>query len=93
MSKQLEESKGSTSGEKLDYESEAGSVKSGASGSKTAKLKIVQYLSTQLIVDQNLTLADIRVEHYPSSKIEEMEEVLLANLTKIRRVPLFVDPK
>ncbi len=77
----------------MEYESEAGSAKSGASGNAGAKLKVVQYLSTQLIVGKNLTLADISVEHYPSSRIEEMEDALLATLTKVRLLPLFVDPK
>ena len=41
-----EESKGSTSEEDQEYDSDVVSAKSGASGSRAPKLKVVQYLST-----------------------------------------------
>ena len=46
----MEESKGSTSSEELEYDSDIGSDKSAVSGSKALPLKVVQYLSTNLIV-------------------------------------------
>jgi len=41
-----EESKGSTSEDDLEYESDVDSVKSGRSGNTLPKLKVMQYLST-----------------------------------------------
>ena len=50
MSNANEESKGSTSSEEPEYESDPSSGKSAISSSKPRPLKIVLYLSTNLIV-------------------------------------------
>ena len=65
----MEESKGSTSSEEIEYESDVGSDKIIPSGSRAAPLKVVQYLSTNLISGSNLTLADIEVSSCPTAKI------------------------
>ena len=65
----MEESKGSTSSEELEYDSEQSSGKSAISTAKPPPLKIVLYLSTNLVVGQNLTLADIDVSSCPSAMI------------------------
>ena len=83
MASKEEESKNSTSSEEPEYDSDKGSAKSVASGSWAAPLKIVQYLSTNLIVGQNLTLADVEVSSCPTAKIKEMEDELIKNLKKV----------
>ena len=50
MERKEEELKDSTSSEEPEYESDVGSVKSIAGSGKGPSLKIVQYLSTNLIV-------------------------------------------
>ena len=67
---QYEESKGSTNSEEVEYESDAASEKVIASGSRAPPLKEVQYLSTNLIVGPNLTLADIEVSSCPTNMIK-----------------------
>ncbi len=49
-----------------------GSDKSVKSDHNAPKVKISLYLSTNLVVGRDLTLADIEVESYPASKIESM---------------------
>ena len=89
----MEESKGSTSSEELEYDSDIGSGKSVASSSRAPPLKIVQYLSTNLIVGQNLTLADVEVSSCPTVKIKEMEDALIKNLKKVKHKPVLIDPR
>ena len=89
----MEESKGSTSSEELEYDSDIGSGKSVASSSRAPPLKVVQYLSTNLIVVQNLTLADVEVSSCPTVKIMEMEEELIKHLKKIYLKPILIDPR
>jgi len=69
----MEESKGSTSSEEPEYDSDIHSEKSIEGSRGAPKLKISLYLSTDLATSANLTLADINVEKYTSSKIEQME--------------------
>ena len=88
-----EESKGSTSEEEPEYESDNNSDKSIKSSGGAPKLKISFYLSTQLITGENLTLADIMVESYPASRIESMELELVRRLSGIRTIPPLIDPK
>ena len=66
---QYEESKDSTSSEEDEYESDAAPEKVIASGSRAPPLKVVQYLSTNLISGSNLTLANIEVSSCPTAKI------------------------
>ena len=89
----MEESKGSTSSEELEYDSDIGSGKSVASGSRTPPLKVVQYLSTNLIVGSNLVLPDIEVSSCPTAKIQEMEDKLIKNLKNVQTKPMLVDPR
>ena len=93
MASKEEESKGSTSSEEPEYDSDIGSAKSVASGSRAPPLKIVQYLSTSLIVSQNLTLADIEVNSCPTNKIKQLEDQLIKSLKKIKIKPILIDPK
>ena len=93
MANNEEESKNSTSSEELEYDSDIGSGKSVASGSKAPPLKIVQYLSTSLIVGQNLTLADVEVSSCPTAKIKEMEDELIKRLKKVQIKAVLVDPR
>jgi len=51
MASKEEEDKNSTSSEEPEYESDIGSEKSIAGDNKAPPLKIVQYLSTNLIVE------------------------------------------
>ena len=57
----MEESKGSTSSEEPEYESDVHSEKSIEGSKGGSKLKISLYLSTDLVTQKNLTLADIKV--------------------------------
>ena len=93
MKSNIEESKESTSSEEAEYDSDVNSAKSIRSMGGAPKLKIVQYLSTELVTGRNLTLADIQVESYPESKIKSMESELLNSLKKVRIRPLLIDPK
>lgn len=93
MEKTQEESKGSTSSDEVDQVSEVDSIKSIISGRGGPPLKISLYLSTNLIVGRNLTLADIVVESYPASKIREMEDSLSESLKSIKTVTPLVDPR
>ena len=93
MANNEEESKNSTSSEELEYDSDIGSGKSVASGSRTPPLKIVQYLSTNLIVGQNLTLADVEVSSCPTAKIKKMEDKLIKRLNKVQIRAVLVDPR
>ena len=61
MRKTEEESKGSTSEEEPEYESDGISDKSIKSDHGAPRLKISLYLSTELITERNLTLADIDI--------------------------------
>ena len=68
----MEKSKGSTSSDEIEYESDVGSDKGIPSGTRVAPLKVVQYLSTNLLSGSNLTLADIEVSSCLTVKIKEM---------------------
>ena len=59
-----EESKGSTSGEESEYDSDTYSPDLAKSGSIAAKVMPGVYLSTNLITGKSLTLADINMESY-----------------------------
>src|SRR6266446_1537769 len=93
MQKILEESKDSTSSEEPEYESDINSEKSVKSDQGAPRLKISYYWSTDLITLRDLTLADIKIESYPASKISNMESELIARLAHVRLKPLLVDPK
>ena len=88
-----EESKDSTSSEEPEYESDIHSEKSIESNKGAPRLKISLYLSTDLITWRNLTLADITIEKYPASKIQEMESELIAGLKYVKLKPLLIDPR
>jgi len=64
MNKMEEESKGSTSGEESEYESDTNPADLPKSGSIAAKVMPGTYLSTNLIAEKNLTLADININSY-----------------------------
>ena len=83
MNPEYEESKGATSSEEPEYESEADSEMVIPSGSRAPLLKVVQYLSTNLIVGSHLTLADVEVSNCPTVKMKELEDVLIKNLRGI----------
>ncbi len=89
----MEESKGSTSSEEPEYDSDIHSEKSIEGSRGAPKLKISLYLSTCLVTSRDQTLADITVEKYPASKIEKMESDLKARIRSIKLKPLLVDPK
>ena len=59
-----EESKGSTSGEESEYDSDTNPPDLAKSRSIAAKVMPGVYLSTNLITEKNLTLADINIESY-----------------------------
>jgi hypothetical protein len=61
MRNQEEESKGSTSEEGPEYESDVNSVKSDDNKSKASRMSNISYLSTNLVTSKNLTLADIYI--------------------------------
>ena len=74
MRKMEEESKGSTSDDEPEYGSETNSVKASKSGAKQSMNKVGQYLSTNLITQPNITLADVSINDYIAEMIEEMEK-------------------
>ena len=88
-----EESKGLTSGE--DSEEEIGAEPNDLtnSGSIAAKVMPGVYLSTNLITEKNLTLADINIASFTLQIIENMESELTGKLTKLKLKPLLIDPK
>ena len=88
-----EESKGSTSSEEAEYDSDHISDKSIKSDGGAPKIKISLYLSTPLITESNLTIADVNIESYPASKIDIMESELRSSLTKMKMKSLLIDPK
>ncbi len=51
------------------------------------------YLSTNLLTEKNLTLADINIETYTLQVIENMESELIDMVKKFRFKPLLIDPK
>jgi hypothetical protein len=57
------------------------------------KLKVGQYLSTNLITGPNITLADIGITNYTAELIEEMETQLTGQVSGLKWQPLLVDPK
>ena len=89
----IEESKGSTSSEEPEYDSDVNSAKSIKSDNNAPRLKITLYLSTHLVTERNLTLADITIESYPESKIKTMESKFLKKIANIKLKPLLIDPK
>ena len=72
-----EESKGSTSGEESEYDDGADPPELTKRGSVAAKVMPGIYLSTNLIADKNLTLADIKIDGYTLQVIENMESELI----------------
>jgi hypothetical protein len=73
MRNQEEESKGSTSSEESEYESDIDSVKNDENKPKTSRMSNISYLSTNLITTKNLTLPDIEIKNYLDSTINGME--------------------
>jgi hypothetical protein len=73
MRNQEEESKGSTSSEESEYESDIDSVKNDENKPKTSRMSNISYLSTNLITTKNLTLPDIEIKNYLESTINDME--------------------
>ena len=73
MRNQEEESKGSTSSKESEYESDTNSVKSAQNKSKSSRMNNISYLSTNLITQNNITLADIEIKNYLDSTINDME--------------------
>ena len=63
------------------------------SDNNAPKVKISIYLSTNLVTVRDLTIADIKVETYPASKISTMESDLVDSVSHIRLRPLLIDPK
>jgi hypothetical protein len=88
-----EESKGSTSSEEPEYDSDHISDKSIKSDGEAPKIKISYYLSTHLVTERNLTLADITIESYPISKINKLESDLKEEISNLKIKPLLIDPK
>ena len=72
-----EESKGSTSGEESEYDDGADPTELTKRGSVAAKVMPGVYLSTNLITEKNLTLADIQIDSYTLQIIETMESELI----------------
>ena len=87
------ESKGTTSGEESDYESDTNPAELPKSGSIAAKVMPGVYLSTNLITEKNLTLADIKIESYTLEVIKSMESELIDIISKLKSKPLLIDPK
>jgi hypothetical protein len=88
-----EESKGSTSGEESDYDSDTNPPQLPKSGSIAAKVMPGVYLSTNLITERNLTLADISINSYTLDDIENMESHLIGKLSKLKSKLPLIDPK
>jgi hypothetical protein len=88
-----EESKGSTSGEESDYDSDTQPPELPKSAAIAAKVMPGVYLSTNLITEKNLTLADINIESYTLDDIENMEADLIGRVWRFRSKPLLIDPK
>ena len=51
------------------------------------------YLSTNLITEKDLTLADIHIDNYTLQIIENRESELIGLVLGIRSKPLMIDPK
>ena len=88
-----EESKGSTSGEESEYEDEADPKELTKSGSVAAKVMPGAYLSTNLITEKGLTLADIKIDNYTLQIIENKESELIDVVSKFKSKSLMIDPK
>ena len=73
MRNQEEESKGSTSSEESEYESDTDSVKNDENKPRTSRMSNISYLSTNLITSKNLTLPEIEIKNYLDSTINDME--------------------
>ena len=73
MRNQEEESKGSTSSEESEYESDIDSVKNDENKHRTSRMSNISYLSTNLITSKNLTLPEIEIKNYLDSTINDME--------------------
>jgi hypothetical protein len=63
------------------------------SGSVAAKVMPGVYLSTNLITEKNLSLADIKIDSYTLQIIETMESDLIDEVQNFRLKPLLIDPK
>ena len=61
MERHQEESKGSTSSDEPEYDDDKLSDRSIKSDNGAPRIKISLYLSTELIVGKNLTLADVTI--------------------------------
>jgi hypothetical protein len=93
MRNQEEESKGSTSGEESEYESDIDSVKNDDNKSKSARVSSILYLSTNLVTARNLTLADIEIKNYVPLTIYDMESVYIDSVANIKWQYLLIDPR
>ena len=51
------------------------------------------YLSTNLITERNLTLADIEIESFTFDKIESMESELIDMIYNVKSISPLIDPK
>ena len=51
------------------------------------------YLSTNLITERNLTLADIEIDSFTFDMIESMESELIGMIYNVKLIPLLIDPK
>ena len=88
-----EKSKGSTSEEESDFESDAEPADLTKKGSTAAKVMPGVYLSTNLITERSLTLADISIDTYTPQVILNMESELIGVVKKFKSKPLLIDPK
>ena len=73
MRNEEEESKGSTSSEESEYESDTDSVKNDENKPKTSRMSNISYLSTNQITTKNLSLPDIEIKNYLETTINDME--------------------
>ena len=93
MNKFEEESKGSTCGEESEQESDTNPEDLPKSGLVAAKVMPGVYLSTNLLTEKNMTLADINIESCTLEVIEIMEAELIGMVQKLRSKPIMIDPK
>ena len=88
-----EESKGSTSSKDSEFDSDTNPLDLPKKASIAAKVMPGVYLSTNLITEKNLTLADIKIESFTLEVIETMGSELIRIVSKFKTKSLLVDPK
>jgi hypothetical protein len=84
MRNEEEESKGSTSSEESEYESDTDSVKNDENKPRTSRMSNISYLSTNLITSKNLTLPEIEIKNYLDSTINDMESDYIDQVENIK---------